>query len=171
MQDISVRRRQANLGIILSSPLADSNLDSWSINFQPQTPITDNPCGEELKTRRSIKDYHLDAGLTLNRYPYGHLRHSLSFDAEPHNLPGTALHSNRVGLLEYTRRPPLFVARLAENTASHVGIFVSVASSSQASFFAAHLTSHSFFYWLWLLGDPKASSPTEIQTSSAFLSS
>jgi hypothetical protein len=58
MQDISVRRRQANLGIILSSPLADSNLDSWSINFQPQTPITDNPCGEELKTRRSIKDYH-----------------------------------------------------------------------------------------------------------------
>jgi hypothetical protein len=46
---------------------------------------------------------------------------------------------------------------------------VSVASSSQASFFAAHLTSRSFFYWLWLLGDTKASFPTEIQPFSAFL--
>jgi hypothetical protein len=47
---------------------------------------------------------------------------------------------------------------------------VSVASSSQASFFAAHLTRHSFFYWPWLLGDLKASFPTEIPIFSAFLS-
>jgi hypothetical protein len=66
--------------------------------------------GDLLRTTIELPFGASRSRLTLNRYPYGHLRHGLSSDAEPHNLSGTALLSNRAGLLEYTHRPPSFVA-------------------------------------------------------------
>jgi hypothetical protein len=118
-QSTPVRRRQANLGIILSSPLPTATWihEASTFSLRRRSPTT--LVARNLKQGDLLRTIiELPFGASRRRpdsqsLPYGHFRNGLSSDAEPHNLSGTALHSNRAGLLECTRRPPSFVAQLA----------------------------------------------------------